>query len=230
MKTFNITFPFQVKFHPSPISPRVFISSVEPYACANTIATILFRHPLNWVIRSHKASGAWNARNKRSLHVSRTQIALWILQREREKRSIRYGESISPRPVERDSSPSPILRERKTRIRVPGDGFSDPLRAKYRGWKCALWRRRVMREARRWRDLAEVLLGFFPQRGGGTKRWDEGIWERSIYLLTWISFAYDRFGDRFEDFACGTVSIWISLVSKMEIEDEDVLNCEIDIG
>lgn len=85
MKTFNITFPFQVKFHPSPISPRAFISSVEPYACANTIATILFRHPLNWVIRSHKASRAWNARNKRSLHVSRTQIALWILQRERER-------------------------------------------------------------------------------------------------------------------------------------------------
>lgn len=85
MKTFNITFPFQVKFHPSPISPRAFISSVEPYACANTIATILFRHPLNWVIRSHKASRAWNARNKRSLHVSRTQIALWILRRERER-------------------------------------------------------------------------------------------------------------------------------------------------
>lgn len=41
-----------------------------------------------------------------------------------------------------------------------------------------------MREARRWRDLAEVLVGFFLQRGGGTKRWDEGIWERSIYLLT----------------------------------------------
>lgn len=108
----------------------------------------------------------------------------------REKRSIRYGESISPRLVERDSSPSSILRERKTRIRVLGDGFSDPLRAgssaaKYRVGGSARYGGGALRVRRESGAISRKFSGgssFNIEEGtnDGTK----GFGKRSIYLLT----------------------------------------------
>lgn len=235
MKTFNITFPFQVKFHPRPL-PELLLarSSHRWYACANTIATILFRHPLNWVIRSHKASRAWNARNKRAL--SSSPDANCTLdpplgrEGEREKRSIRYGESIFPRRVvvERDSSPSSILREWKTRIRVPGMDFGSFTSGEM-SWVevCVV----AMREARRWRDLAEVfsrIFFFFFHRFFLQEKGREGIC-RSIYLFR-PEFRSIR-GSISEDFACGG-SVLISNISRVEGGSRRwryILNCEYGI-
>ena len=156
------------------------------------------------MIRSHKACGAWNARNKRSLQRIPANCTLDPppeREREggrgREKRSIRYGESIS------STTRGTWLVSIVDITKDEGNGFSDPLRLEM-SWV------KVCAEVARSRGSFLLDLGWILLRGRGEEG-TKGF--GNVRFISWPEFRSPMIdsGDRFVDFACGAASIWISL-------------------